>query len=806
MLQSKLNAAIGNVQHWKQEQSTLTFYTDIAIVRVRLWQLGAWQVQVTQQHEFNDFTYAIDQPFEDGSFELEQVNELLLLKTKEGTLEINLKPFRVRLLNTSGNPLVEEDPAFGSSWIGQQVFHYRKLQPNEKFIGLGEKTERLNRAGRAYTNWNTDHFGYKDGSDPLYASIPFFMGVHSNGAYGIFYDNSHKSEFNFGASNNRFSFYTSYDGELNYYLFTGENPLAITQKYTALTGRTQMPPRWSLGLQQCRYSYYPEAEVRMVAQNYRSRQIPADVIYLDIHYMDGFKVFTWHPSRFPDPKKLMADLAEQGFKVVTIMDPGIKVEDSYHAYQSGIGEGIFVNYPDGTPWTAMVWPGWCHFPDFTSEKGRAWWAHNLKAVIDAGIAGFWTDMNEPASWGQHTPPLIEFNQDGHKASFNEAHNVYGMQMARATYDGNLKHQPSKRPFVLSRAGYAGIQRYAALWTGDNQATNDHMLLGVRMLSSLGMSGVAFAGMDVGGFEGEVNPPTYARWVSVGTFSPMFRIHTMINNRDTEPWALGETTETIARNYINLRYRLLSYLYSCFYQNSTDGTPIQRSLALEYAHEEDIYDVKFENQFFFGPHLMVAPVAAYKEFTKVYFPGEGSDNFYYNLWTDEPYLSGSTEIVESPLHLLPVFAKPGAIIPLHKSIQHTSEDPGLELELHIYHSEETTNFTWYYDAGEGFGYKSGEYALREIELTAESLSISPKDGSYEVPFKWVKIMFHGFENIKALLVNGKEATLQPEKFTWLAGLPNFDPLGPDLPVPYVDVVTTQFEFLNDAIQLNWQLEE
>jgi alpha-glucosidase len=203
---------------------------------------------------------------------------------------------------------------------------------------------------------------------------------------------------------------------------------------------------------------------------------------------------------------------------------------------------------------------------------------------------------------------------------------------------------------------------------------------------------------------------------------------------------------------------------------------------------------------------VAPVAAYKEFAKVYFPGEGSDNFYYNLWTDEPYLCGSTEIVESPLHQLPVFAKPGAIIPLHNAIQHTIEHPGQELQLHIYHSGDATNFTWYYDAGEGFGFKTGEFAIREIELSGEGLTIAAQEGSFEVPFKWVKVMFHGYKNINALLVNGKEATLQTEKFTWMAGLPNFDPLGPDLPVPFVEVATTQFEFLTTAIQLNWQLEE
>jgi alpha-glucosidase len=351
-----------------------------------------------------------------------------------------------------------------------------------------------------------------------------------------------------------------------------------------------------------------------------------------------------------------------------------------------------------------------------------------------------------------------------------------------------------------------MQRYAALWTGDNVATDDHMLLGIRMLNSIGLSGIPFAGMDIGGFAGDVAPKTYARWITLGAFMPLCRIHTMINNRDTEPWALGESIEVISRNYISLRYKLMTYFYSCFYQHTQDGMPIQRSLAIDFPNESEVFWNPLDNQFFCGPSLMIAPCSSDKEYLKVYFPGKDSEEFFYNLWTDEPYLAGSTEVVESPLHLLPVFARPGAIIPIHKTTMHTGESPGELLELHLYYrSNGETTFTLYDDGGDGYDYLEGAYAKRVIKLTSTSLSISAQEGTHDIPFKTLKLVFHGFDTLKEVTMGTETYKLQEQKLCWLEPLPNIDPLGDEMHLPMYQGLVCTFALTTEAIEMSWTEE-
>ncbi len=293
-----------------------------------------------------------------------------------------------------------------------------------------------------------------------------------------------------------------------------------------------------------------------VAQNFRDRKIPCDVLWFDIHYMQDYKIFTWNKERFPDPKGMLTKLDKMGFKNVAIIDPGIKVEKGYGPYDDGMKNDMFLKYPDGSVWNGQVWPGWCAFTDYTKPEARIWWGKLFKQDIEDGLDGFWCDMNEPASWGQKAPENIVFNFDGHPATYRVGKNIFGFQMVRATYEGTKQLFDNKRPFVLTRAGFAGLQRYAAIWTGDNKAEDDNMLLGVRLVNSLGISGVPFAGVDVGGFVGNASSDLEARWISVGAFCPFFRSHKEYNGKDAEPWAFGEKTEEICRNYIQLRYNLL----------------------------------------------------------------------------------------------------------------------------------------------------------------------------------------------------------------------------------------------------------
>ena len=535
---------------------------------------------------------------------------------------------------------------------------YKKLQPGERFIGLGEKTGNLDRAGNAYTNWNSDVYGYSVSQDPLYSTIPFYIGIHDSLAYGIFLDNSYRSDFNFGASNDRFSSFTAAGGEMNYYLLYQPTVAGIIREYTSLTGRMPLPPLWSLGYQQNRYSYYPDREVMRIARTLRDLKIPADGITLDIHYMDHYKLFTWDAQRFPNPKAMTAELAKMGFKTTVIVDPGVKVEKGYPAYESGKAADLFLKYPDGQYYTGQVWPGWCHFPDFTSEKGRSWWRQQVRSFIDSGVAGIWNDMNEWSSWGQKAPDNILFDYDGHPTTHLQGHNVFGLEMVRSSYEG-ARAALQKRPFILSRSGYAGLQRYAAIWTGDNRAEDDHMLAGVRLLTSLGVSGVAFTGMDIGGFTGNPPPGLYNRWMQLGAFIPYFRNHTALNSRAAEPWVFGEDILDNTRRYISARYTLLPYIYSAFREASLDGMPVARSLAINYTYDSLVYDPRYQNEYLFGDDLLVMPQVSGTTSTKIYLPqGE-----WYDAYTDATPYGRQGRIHRTELTIIfPSMSKPAASFP------------------------------------------------------------------------------------------------------------------------------------------------
>ena len=562
---------------------------------------------------------------------------------------------------------------------------------------------------------------------------------------------------------------------MDYYFIHGETIAAILRAFTWLVGRMPLPPLWSLGYQQCRFSYYPDREVISVARQFRDRGIPADVIYLDIHYMDGFRMFTWDRHRFPDPHKLVADLKEMGFHVAVILDPGIKIEDDYPPYEDGKARDVFVKYPDGELYTGEVWPGWCHFPDFTRPDTRAWWGGWLKQYVDTGIEGFWNDMNEPAAWGHNIPALIEFDFDGQKATHKQAHNIYGMQMARSTREGAAGWMENRRPFVLTRSGYTGVQRYAAVWTGDNVSDDAHMLADVKMINSMGLSGMPFGGYDIGGFVGECSPDLFARWISIGALAPLARGHTMVNSRDAEPWSFGETVEGIAKNFIKLRYRLLPYLYSTFYECTQTGMPVARSLAIEYTHDDRIYNHIYQHQYLFGSAIMVAPAASDARIVKVYLP-EGR---WYDFYSDKR-CEGNAEVYrEVPLDKLPLFIRAGAIIPMQNPVCCTDKRPEGPLQIHVYKDPEVESvFTYYEDDGQTLDYQKGAFFRRDIRLSPEDLILEPAEGDYASRFSRIKIYFHGFdfkerENIR---LNRKKLPLSAERFRFFEPVTPFDKNG------------------------------
>lgn len=758
------------------------------VVRIHQYQID--------QEDVNPYA-VVATPVDNLEIQKAETDTHLAIYSPDLRVEIEKSAISFSFYDKEGKQILANEAGMSLECQGTHKTVYHHLREDEKFIGLGEKTGPLNKRGRGYQNWNTDSFAYHEEQDPLYATIPFYMGIHAQGTYGVFLDNSYKTHFNFGASNNRFSSFSMDAGDVDYYVFSGsiEN---IIQSYTWLTGQMPLPPRWSLGYQQCRYSYYPEQEVMSLAKTFREKDIPADVIVLDIHYMEKYKIFTWDNERFSDPKQLIEKLKTLGFEVVVICDPGIKVEQGYSTYDTGLKEDIFLKYPDGSNYEGAVWPGWCHFPDFTKEEARNWWTEMMKTYTDIGLRGFWNDMNEIATWGQTLPENLLFSFEGQLATTRKGRNIYGMQMARSAFESAKANLKGERPFILTRAGYAGLQRYSALWTGDNVATSGHMLLGTRLISNLGLSGVSYAGYDIGGFCGDSDSRLFARWQQVATFAPFYRGHSMINSKASEPWTFGEEVEEISANYIRLRYKLMPYIYSAFEETSKTGTPIARSLAIDYTHDEKVFSGGYDNQYLFGKSILVAPIGSQDQYLKVYFP-EGE---WYEFFTDEK-ITGNQEVIrEYSLEAFPLFVKASSIIPVYPNVGKNVYETGDVLEVHIYNGKEATTTSYYEDDGVTYDFKKGIYHRKKIDFDPEKRQIrfSAAEGTFESKMKQLKIIFHGFTDLAMEKLQG----VSKESYAFVKPISNFDPFenhGAGK-LKAENVYTLVMDYISEEITVNW----
>ena len=764
---------IGNIRDVKISGQTISITTENAFASVIIYSADVIRVRIDKQKLKDDLSYAVVAQPEKTTVKISQDENQVTVLTDSIKAVILKKPFSISYYTITGKLVNEDEAGLNTSWVGNEVSSYRHMQQKERFIGLGEKTGNLDRKGNGYTNWNTDSYGYQTNTDPIYSSIPFYIGIHHDVNYGIFLDNTFQTDFNFGASNNRFSSFSARDGEMNYYFIYHSKLADIIKSYTWLTGRMKMPPLWSLGYQQNRYSYYPDTEVLRIAQTLREKKIPADGITLDIHYMDRYQLFTWDKNRFPDPKGMTSKLKSLGFETTVIVDPGIKIEPGAAAFERGLKEDVYIKYSDGKNYAGEVWPGWCHFTDYTSEKGRAFWKREVKFFSDNGVKGIWNDMNEIATWGQKFPNNVLFEMEGRKGTILEAHNVYGSLMAKTSYEG-AKAATGERPFVLTRAGYAGMQRFTAIWTGDNRAEDEHMLAGVRLLNSLGLSGVPFTGMDIGGFTGNPTVGLYSRWIQLGAFTPYFRNHTGVNTKSAEPWTFGEEVTEIARNYISLRYKMMPYLYSTFYEATQTGMPVVRSLAIENTFDSTIYEPDFQNQFLLGQSLLVIPVVSGKDLAKIYLP-KGN---WYNLYSDEKETGGKEKLIELTMQILPAYVKESSIIPMQSLVQSTAFAPADTLVLHIYKGSANNSYVYYEDDGRSFENEKGMFYKRTISYNAleNTLRIEKAEGQAVSKFNHIALVLHGFDNLQNIKVDGTNTNLQKTTTFLLSPITKFDPQG------------------------------
>jgi alpha-glucosidase len=664
--------------------------------------------------------------------------EMAVVCTEELLVTIDRKDCRVRATDKVGTVILESPEGGGgvTSENGTRTVRW-SAAPGERYYGFGEKTGSLDKRGRKLVFYNTDAYdpafgGYPPDADPLYASVPFFVGLRGAAAYGFFFDNTHRLTFDMAAASGDEWSVTATGGAVDQLLFAGPGIADVVERYTRLTGRIPLPPRWSLGYHQSRWGYSPDTQVIAIADELRSRKIPADAMWLDIQHMDAFRSFTWDPVTFADPSGLVQTLADKSFRTVAIVDPAIKVDPAWDVYSTGVDEGHFLKGADGEPFVGEVWPGPSVFPDFSDPGARAFWGSLLPRTLGEGVAGLWIDMNEPSNFtgenGGTVPDEIAAAGDGHPTTMAEMHNVYALNEARATYEGMREATPGERPFILTRAGYAGSQRYAAMWTGDAPSTWATLQTTLPMLLGMGLSGLTFSGSDVGGYSGYASPELYARWMQVGSFSPFFRNHVMTGVNDQEPWQFGAEVTDISRAVIEERYRLMPYLYSLFQEASRTGAPVLRPLVYEFQGDPSTHDLGDEAML--GPYVLFAPVVAEGATTRAVYLPPGR---WFEAHSGAIHEGPITLDLEMVLGGLPMFVREGAILPRRDLVQSTEEKPIQTLFLDVYPAATPSSFSLYEDDGHSFDFENGGHAITtyvtQRSASGATLFAGPREGSF-----------------------------------------------------------------------------
>jgi alpha-glucosidase len=715
------------------------------VVRVRLWPVGGAAPGPS---------FAVDpEAVRPVPFQVEESGEEARLRAGGLTLRVNRRTLAFTVRDGEGRVVAEApepatwDPAGNG---GRLAF---ALEPGARVYGLGDKARAQDRRGGAFTFWNYDNFGWKEGSDPLYKSIPFAIVLGGGRASGLFVDVAARSHADVGAARADRLGWRIERGGFDVYLFAGPDPRDVLGAYTALTGRMPLPPRWTLGFHQSRYSYASEKEVRELARRFREERFPIDAVWLDIDFQEELAPFRIDRRWFPRFEGMVKDLLAQGIRTVVIVDPHVQAKPGTEPFESGARGAHFVvdpdewlpdgsPRPDAFPYEGRVWPGMSAFPEFTLARTRAWWGELFRPYVEAGVAGFWNDMNEPAVFDatKTMPERVRHRLDGGGTADHVAiHNVYGTLQARATHDGALALRPDARPFVLTRAAYAGAQRWAATWTGDNRADRAGLALSLPTLLGLGSSGYAFVGADVGGFDGCPDEALLTEWMELGAWQPFFRNHSNKQACRREPWVHGKAALARQRAAVERRLALLPYLYTVFEESSRTGLPVMRSLWLE--HPGDPAVAAEDRAFLVGRDLLVAPklVAGDGPFAVTLPAGA-----WFDVGTGARVEGGRRELAPPPGGSVRVFARAGAIVPEGPPVARAAEEPSGTLGIHVWPGPDCRG-ALYLDAGEGFGYREG--ALRRIDYKctpgADGIAVTAtSSGPYPTWWTATRLVVHG----------------------------------------------------------------
>ena len=777
---------IGAVVSFEKSDSSVTFNcSDNSHVQLRIMAPDLVRVRAsfTKQIPALDHSWAINkQDWVTPRWSIREDSAAVTIATDELEVVVRRSPLLIEFRDAKTHAVInidEQPMAYDVQGLlkglmfdpsaGVFVAASKRLGFDEHFYGLGEKAARLDKRRGHFINWNSDTPGYTEGKDPIYQTIPFYIGLQRGTAYGIFFDNSYRSYFDFGRSSQQRAWFGAEGGELNYYFFYGPSIKKILGRYTELTGHMQLPPLWALGNQQSRWSYYPDSMVEEVVKNYRERDLPLDVVHLDIDYMKRYRVFTFDSERFPDPKALTEKLALQGVKVVTIVDPGVKYQPQgsadaqtqlpksangrYYVFDQGLEKNYFQKRSNGELFIPKVWPGESVFVDYTLPDARNWWGNLHRFYMDHGVAGIWNDMNEPSDFvdqtGGNQRDVVSYDE-GQKTTHAKNRNVFALLMARSTYEGLERLKPDKRPYVITRAGYAGIQRYSTMWIGDTNSTWDALALSIPMYMSLGLSGETFVGGDIGGFIGRGNGELLTRSYQVGFLAPFCRNHKEIDGYDQEPWRFGKPYEDIIRKYLKLRYRLLPFLYTTLEEAYRTGVPLFRPLLLNYQEDESTYNI--DDEFMVGNDLLVAPILKPDGVRRSVYLPKGT---WYDFWTSKKYPGDQLVSVDAPLETVPIFVRAGAIIPTGPELKYVGEKPSDLITFTIYLAENgTASTSLYEDDGVSPAYKQGAFRRTPINVrrgtTGFVIEVGAAEGSYNPGVRNFNFQIASFEHTSKIV--------------------------------------------------------
>ncbi len=704
------NGGLRVFKNYEINHNNIYIYFSNMKITLTMFENDIVKVFIGDKYEESISTNGVVDNLEKGEFIVEEDSNFLIIKgTKvltfvdKNTTEISFKDLDGNIINEDFQPSFKDEK--GNVYIS-------KVNDCLAYYGLGEKGGDLNKKGCYTENFNTDDPETDDDSITYYKTIPFYVALKEEATYGIFFDNSFRSYFDMGKERGDRIFFGAIGGQIQYYFIPGENIKEIVKNYTALTGRMEIPPLWSLGYQQCRFSYFSQEEVRELVKTFEEKDIPLDVVYLDIDYMDGFRVMTFKTPNFDDAAGLISDLKEKGIRTITIIDPGVKVDEEYDVFKRGKEGNHFTKKLDGEIFIGAVWPGDSAFPDFSNKECREWWKSELKKFIsEHGMDGIWNDMNEPCVFNNDHKTMLEtclHNSDNGVIEHKEFHNRYGFEMSRCSKEAQEELHPNERGFSMTRATYAGGQRYSSVWTGDNMSLWSQMRMSISMNANLGISGFSFVGNDVSGFGLDSSEELFIRWMEIGPFIPIFRNHSNMYTRRQEPWAFGPRAEKIAKKSIELRYELLPYIYDLYYISHKEGLPIFRPMIMEY--EKDMNLLNMREQFMLGENMIVAPVLYEGERSKTVYLPKGS---WFNYFTSEKLQGDKWYKLPCELDEILVFVKEGAIIPTYnKKFRNVKERPK-NILLKVF-GENAKGFH-YNDDGHTMEYLEGKYTYMDIKV-------------------------------------------------------------------------------------------